>query len=102
MSSLSDIGLAAPRSYHPRAADQTRRESPSMGQQVERLAQFVAQTQLEDIPEAVRRHAKLVLLDTLGVILAGAERPEVRQLRNRLAGTSGTGATVYARGWPVH
>jgi 2-methylcitrate dehydratase PrpD len=47
----------------------------------------------------VRRHTKLVLLDTLGVILAGAERPEVRQLRERLTG--GTGATVYARGWPA-
>ncbi len=44
-----------------------------MGQQVEELARFVAQTRLEDIPEAVRAHARLVLLDTLGVILAGAK-----------------------------
>jgi 2-methylcitrate dehydratase PrpD len=73
-----------------------------MGQQIEALAQFVAQTQWEDLPEPVQRHTKLVLLDTLGVILAGAERPEVRQLRDRLAGTTGTGATVYARGWPIH
>jgi 2-methylcitrate dehydratase PrpD len=73
-----------------------------MGQQIEALAQFVAQTQWEDVPEPVQRHTKLVLLDTLGVILAGAERPEVRQLRDRLAGTPGTGATVYARGWPIH
>jgi 2-methylcitrate dehydratase PrpD len=73
-----------------------------LGQEVEELARFVAQTQLEDIPEAVRRHAKLVLLDTLGVILAGGERPEVQALRDRLAGTAGSGATVYARGWPAH
>jgi 2-methylcitrate dehydratase PrpD len=73
-----------------------------MGRQIEALAQFVAQTQWEDVPEPVQRHTKLVLLDTLGVILAGAERPEVRQLRDRLAGTTGTGATVYARGWPIH
>src|SRR6516165_5926823 len=83
-----------------------------MGQQIEELAEFVAQTRWEDVPEEVRRHTKLVLLDTLGVILAGAERPEVRQLRERLAGTAGTeglqptgstrGATVYARGWPTH
>jgi 2-methylcitrate dehydratase PrpD len=73
-----------------------------MGQQIETLTQFVAQTQWEDIPEPVQRHAKLVLLDTLGVILAGAERPEVQQLRRRLAGTAGTGATVLARGWPTH
>src|SRR5690242_4031835 len=73
-----------------------------MGLQIERLAQFVAETQWEDIPESVQRHARLVLLDTLGVILAGAERPEVRELRHALAGTAGTGATVFARGWPAH
>src|SRR5947199_10466252 len=73
-----------------------------MGRQIEELAQFVERTQWEDVPGAVQRHAKLVLLDTLGVILAGAERPEVRQLRDRLAAAAGTGATVYARGWPIH
>jgi 2-methylcitrate dehydratase PrpD len=73
-----------------------------MGREIEKLAEFAAQTQWEDVPEPVQRHTKLVLLDTLGVILAGAERPEVRQLRERLAGAAGTGATVYARGWPTH
>jgi 2-methylcitrate dehydratase PrpD len=72
-----------------------------MGQQIEELAGFVATTAWDDVPEPVRRHAKLTLLDTLGVILAGGERPEMRQLRERLAATAGTGATVYARGWPV-
>jgi 2-methylcitrate dehydratase PrpD len=69
-----------------------------MARQVEQLAAFVAATQWENIPAVVQHHTKLVLLDTLGVILAGAERPEVRQLRARLAG--GNGATVYARSWP--
>src|SRR3954467_15039460 len=73
-----------------------------MGREVETLARFVATTQWEDVPASVREHTKLVLLDTLGVILAGGERPEVRQLRERLAATAGTGATVYARGWPTH
>ena len=73
-----------------------------MGQQIEELARFVARTQWEDIPFPVQRHTKLVLLDTLGVILAGAQRPEVGELRARLAPTAGTGATVYARGWPAH
>src|SRR6266851_5818347 len=73
-----------------------------MGQQIETLAQFVATTRCEDIPEPVRHHAKLVLLDTLGVILAGSERLELRQLRDGLAGAAGSGATVYARGWPAH
>jgi 2-methylcitrate dehydratase PrpD len=42
------------------------------------------------------------VLDTLGVILAGADRPEVRGLRERLSATAGTGATVYAPGWPTN
>src|SRR5215208_5518022 len=71
-----------------------------MGRQIEELARFVAETRCADIPEAVRRHARLVLLDTLGVILAGGGRPEVAGLRDRLAPTAGTGATVYAQGWP--
>jgi 2-methylcitrate dehydratase PrpD len=72
-----------------------------MGQQIEELARFVATTGWRDVPEPVQRHAKLTLLDTLGVILAGGERPEMRQLRERLAATAGTGATVFARGWPI-
>jgi 2-methylcitrate dehydratase PrpD len=70
-----------------------------MAQQIEQLAQFVAATRWEDVPEPVQHHAKLTLLDTLGVILAGGERPEMRQLRERLAATAGSGATIYARGW---
>jgi 2-methylcitrate dehydratase PrpD len=73
-----------------------------MGQQIEALAKFVAQTQLEQIPPDVQRHAKRVVLDTLGVILAGSGRPEVSQLRERLLATAGTGATVFARGWHQH
>src|SRR5258708_37883258 len=72
-----------------------------MGQQIGALAGFAPAPRGEDGPEPVRRHAKLTLLDTLGVILAGGERPEMRQLRERLAATAGTGATVYARGWPA-
>jgi 2-methylcitrate dehydratase PrpD len=73
-----------------------------VGQEIERLAAFVAGTRWEDVPERVQRHAKLVFLDTLGVILAGSVRPEVQQLRERLTSTAGTGATVYARGSPVY
>ena len=72
-----------------------------MGQQIEELARFVARTQWADVPAPVRHHTKLVLLDTLGVILAGAQRPEAGELRTRLAPTAGSGATVYARGWPA-
>ena len=73
-----------------------------MGLQIEELAKFTAQTRWEDIPAPVQRQTKLVLLDTLGVILAGSVRPEVAQVRERLSATAGTGATVYARGWPAH
>jgi 2-methylcitrate dehydratase PrpD len=72
-----------------------------MGRQIEDLARFIADTQLSDIPEAVRRHATITLLDTLGVILAGGTRPEVAALRARLAASGGAGATIYAAGWPV-
>jgi len=72
-----------------------------MGQAIEALAHFVAGTAWEAIPEAVRAHAKLVLLDTLGVILAGSVQPEVAGVRARLTVTGGQGATVYAPGWPT-
>jgi len=71
-----------------------------VAQQIEELSAFVAATEWEDVPSSVQHHSRLVLLDTLGVILAGSERPEVRQLRERLG--TGSGATVYARGWPSH
>lgn len=73
-----------------------------MGQQIEALARFVAETEWNDIPVTVQHHAKLVVLDTLGVVLAGSERPEVRDLRDKMAATAGRGATVYARGWPAN
>ena len=71
-----------------------------MTRQIEELAAFVATTMWDDVPAAVQQHTRLVMLDTLGVILAGAERPEVCRLRKQL-GTS-SGATVYANGFPSH
>ena len=71
-----------------------------MARQIEELAAFVARTRWEDVPASVQHHTKLVLLDTLGVILAGAERPEVRRFREQLG--TGSGATVYASGFPSH
>lgn len=70
-----------------------------MGTSVEALAQLVADTRWNDVPEAVRRHAKLVLLDTLGVILAGSEQLELHGLRARIAQDAGRGATILARGF---
>jgi 2-methylcitrate dehydratase PrpD len=72
-----------------------------MGKAIEDLAEFVARTTWEAIPSAVQAHARLVLLDTLGVILAGSVQPEVAAARTRLTATGGSGATVYAPGWPT-
>jgi len=71
-----------------------------VGEQIEKLAQFVARTGWDDMPEAVHRRAKLVLLDTIGVTLAGAARPEVIGLSERLLSGAGRGATVLAAGLP--
>src|SRR5882672_8424174 len=72
-----------------------------MGEAIEELAHFIAGTPWEAIPKAVREHAKLVLLDTVGVILAGSVQAEVADVRTRLTATGGRGATVYAPGWPT-
>src|SRR3954447_21052998 len=71
-----------------------------MGRQIEELARFVAETTLEQVPAEVQQYAKLVVLDTMGVISAGANRPEVPNLRERLSATAGSGATVFAPCWP--
>jgi 2-methylcitrate dehydratase PrpD len=72
-----------------------------MGEHIETLARFVAETPLVQVPAEVQRYARLVALDTIGVILAGADRPEVRALRERLLINAGCGATVLAPGWPT-
>ncbi len=71
-----------------------------MGAEIEKLAQFIARTGWDDMPEAVHRRAKLVLLDTIGVTLAGAARPEVMGLSERLLAGAGRGATILADGLP--
>lgn len=48
----------------------------------------------------MHRRAKLVLLDTIGVTLAGAARPEAVGLHGRLLAGAGRGATVIAARLP--
>jgi 2-methylcitrate dehydratase PrpD len=71
-----------------------------MGQQIEDLAGFVAATRWEDIPTNVQAHAKLTLLDIMGIILAGNLRPEIAGLRDRLTASGGAGATVLSPALP--
>lgn len=47
---------------------------------LERLARFVGETRYEDIPEAVRERARLIIVDTLAVIAAGMRTPELTRL----------------------
>src|SRR5688500_19462525 len=72
-----------------------------MGERIEKLVRFVTDTRWEDIPRAVQQHARLVLLDTFGVMLAGAEQSDVRRMQQGQKASAGTGATVYTRGWPT-
>jgi 2-methylcitrate dehydratase PrpD len=64
------------------------------------LAGFVAQTALRHIPGPVRARAARVFQDTLGVILRGAEAPEVRRLIAAVPRAGRAGATILARGFP--
>ena len=79
---------------------QTQLKGLTVGEQIEKLAQFIARTSWDDMPEAVHRRAKLVLLDTIGVTLAGAARPEVAGMTKQLLAGAGRGATVLAPGLP--
>jgi 2-methylcitrate dehydratase PrpD len=72
-----------------------------MGQQIEALAGFAATNGWDNVPEPIQARAKLALLDTIGVILAGSLRPEVEGLSAGLAGTGGTGATILGPGMRV-
>src|ERR1700746_906314 len=69
-----------------------------MGAEIEQLAAFVAEATWDDIPDVVKQHAKLTLLDTLGVILAGTTRPEVQALRTAMTHAGG-GPPAYGRPW---
>jgi 2-methylcitrate dehydratase PrpD len=55
-----------------------------MSKTVDALAAHASRTRWGDLPSAVQHHARLVLLDTVGVMLAGSLQPEVVQLRRAL------------------
>ncbi|MDH3603434.1 MAG: MmgE/PrpD family protein, partial [Candidatus Tectomicrobia bacterium] len=48
----------------------------------ERLAHFVADLDIASIPQAARDYAKLCLLDTLGIALAGHQEASTRAARS--------------------
>src|SRR5262249_60780400 len=88
---------AVPAAPRPDAADRGLRRlsgSPTVDY-LDRLARVVAATRLDMLPASTIAAAKLVLLDTLGAIVAGSAMPENGQLA-RLAAARGSqgGATV--------
>jgi 2-methylcitrate dehydratase PrpD len=61
------------------------------------LGRFAANLTYDDIPDAVRERARLVLRDSIGAIAAGAQEPEVKALverLDRLAGADGPAALI--------
>ncbi len=64
------------------------------------LAEFVAEVQFRHIPGRVRAHAARIFQDTVGVILRGAEAPEVRRLAAAVPKVTRAGATILARAFP--
>ncbi|MFN7752003.1 MAG: MmgE/PrpD family protein [Pseudomonadota bacterium] len=55
-----------------------------MGLVIDTLAAHAAATSWDSLPPDVQAQARRVLLDTLGVMLAGSRRPEVARLRERM------------------
>jgi 2-methylcitrate dehydratase PrpD len=53
------------------------------------LCRFLSETDLGDLPSPIIDHARQVLLDTLGVIVAGSGVPEVNQFASRFTGSCG-------------
>lgn len=53
------------------------------------FCQFLSELNLSDIPSSVIDHAKKVLIDTLGVIVAGSTSVEVSQLAMEMGGVTG-------------
>lgn len=65
----------------------------------ETLAQFVHDLTFEAIPQPVREYAKLCLLDTLGIALAGHQEPSTQAARSVAAQVGGRPqATVLVEG----
>jgi len=61
---------------------------------LDRLAAFVAATRFDSLPASTIAAAKLVLLDTLGAIVAGSAMPENRELARLAAARAPHGAVT--------
>lgn len=64
------------------------------------LAQYAANLRYDDLPEDVRKLAHLVLLDTLGCAMAGANTDEVNRIRRAMTQANGGGGDAGFWGTP--
>src|SRR5262245_66246675 len=67
-----------------------------MSDAIRLFAQHVSRTRFEDLPEAATRAARIFILDTFGVGLAGSTGPRVSELVEASAAMLGDGG---ARCW---
>jgi len=65
---------------HASAGRKTSNTANRSSAMTETLAKFVADTNNNDIPAPMYEHAKVALLDTMGVLLAGKEEPVTKKL----------------------
>jgi 2-methylcitrate dehydratase PrpD len=63
------------------------------------VSAFVSSTGYDDLPEAVRQHAKHVWMDTVGVIMGGSLESENMSLAQRLSDDRGS-STILRHGFP--
>jgi 2-methylcitrate dehydratase PrpD len=66
---------------------------------VRTLAEFAVRTRFEHLPLDVQDHARLVLLDTIGVILGGSVEPQVAAMVRRWGQSRGGSCTIF--GYPL-
>jgi 2-methylcitrate dehydratase PrpD len=74
----------------------------AMSEYLTRLSEFAEGLRFQELPSHVVTRAKEVLADTLAVIAAGAQEPEVLEMSRRLVPRPGNGpATLLGQGYRV-
>lgn len=73
-----------------------------MSEYLARLSEFAARLRFQELPPQIITRAKEVFADTLAVIAAGAQEPEVREMSRRFVPRPGNGpATLLGQGYRV-
>lgn len=81
-------------------SDSKQRGEPTPAVHTRQLAEFVSTLSLKDIPEEVRAHAKLDILDTVGCALFGRGLPIAQVLEDAFQpGDANGAASVWGSAW---